>query len=57
MEHAFGTDIDYAMLAKVYGSSAEAAHLGSDKRYSPGDYVRSYKEVIRGKPTREDVSA
>lgn len=51
VEHAFGADIDYAMLVKVYGEA-----LGTEKRYSPGEYIRAYKEVIRGCPAAEHVS-
>jgi IS1 family transposase len=51
VEQAFGADIDYAMLVKVYGEP-----LGTEKRYSPGEYVRAYKEVIRGCPAAEHVS-
>jgi IS1 family transposase len=51
VDYAFGDNIDYAMLVKVYGEPLEA-----EKRYSPGEYVRSYKEVIRGHPAAEYVS-
>jgi IS1 family transposase len=56
VEHAFGADIDYAMLVKVYGSAADLQQPASSRRYSPGEYVRSYKEVIRGRPAPEHVS-
>ena len=39
------------VLVKVYGEP-----LGTEKRYSPGEYVRAYKEVIRGCPAAEHVS-
>jgi hypothetical protein len=44
------------MLVKVYGSPAGAEQPATSRRYSPGEYVRSYKEVIRGKPAPEHVS-
>ena len=56
VEQAFGADIDYAMLVKVYGSPTDAEQPATSRRYSPGEYVRSYKEVIRGKPAPEHVS-
>ena len=48
----FGTDIDYAMLVKIYGESAEI----TEKRYSPAKYVSSSKEVITGNPDPNHVS-
>lgn len=51
VEGAFGADIDYAMLVKVYGGSAEAA-----RRYSPPEFVTCRKELITGNPVREHVS-
>lgn len=51
VEEAFGNDIDYAMLVKVYGEAN-----GPEKRYSPSEYVKSFKEVIRGNPEAKDVS-
>jgi IS1 family transposase len=47
----FGADVDYAMLVKVYGEAAV-----TERRYSPGVYVRSYKEVIRGAPDPDNIS-
>jgi IS1 family transposase len=51
VETAFGDNIDYGMLVKIYGELD-----GVEKRYSPGQYVRSYKEVIRGYPDPQHVS-
>jgi hypothetical protein len=48
VEQAFGADIDYAVLVKV--------PLGTEKRYSPDEYVGAYKEVIRSCPAAEQVS-
>jgi hypothetical protein len=39
------------MLVKVYGEAAV-----TERRYSPGVYVRSYKEVIRGAPDPDNIS-
>ena len=48
----FGTDIDYAMLVKVYGESPEQ----NEKRYSPAKYVASTKEVVSGDPDPQHIS-
>lgn len=54
VEEAFGADVDYAMLIKLYGappSSAEAA-----RRYSPADCVGARKTPITGNPDPKHVS-
>ena len=52
VEGAFGDDIDYAVLHKVYGASPE-----SDKgRYSPADCIGTQKHRITGRPNPDHVS-
>lgn len=51
VEGAFGTDIDYARLVKIYGESIEG-----QRRYSPPNYVNSKKEVVTGNPDRKHIS-
>jgi IS1 family transposase len=54
VEEAFGADIDYAMLIKLYGAppaSAEAA-----RRYSPAECVGARKTPITGDPDPKHVS-
>jgi IS1 family transposase len=51
VEAAFGANIDYAMLVKIYGESAE-----SEKRYSPAECVGCRKERVTGKPNMKHVS-
>jgi IS1 family transposase len=51
IEGAFGADIDYAMLVKLYGESAE-----SEKRYSPAICVGARKTVIEREPDSKHVS-
>lgn len=46
VEGAFGADVDYAMLVKIYGEGGE----GNEKRYSPAEYVCAKKEKIIGNP-------
>jgi len=52
MEHAFGADIDYGMLVKLYGHD----NAESDKRYSPAKCLSATKQVIQGKPDYEAIS-
>jgi IS1 family transposase len=51
VEGAFGGDVDYAMLVKIYGQGAEA-----EKRYSPADCIGARKTAIEGNPDRDHVS-
>lgn len=52
VEGAFGADVDYAMLQKIYGKSPEAAK----GRYSPAECIGAKKETITGNPDRDHVS-
>jgi hypothetical protein len=53
VEGAFGADIDYAMLVKIYGASSE----GVKGRYSPADYcIGAQKHRVEGKPDMAHVS-
>jgi IS1 family transposase len=45
VEGAFGSDVDYAMLVKLYGESPEA-----EKRYSPAQCIGARKTRIEGNP-------
>lgn len=51
VEGAFGADIDYAMLVKIYGSAPEG-----QRRYSPAECIGAVKKVIEGKPNKKLVS-
>lgn len=51
MEEAFGINIDYAMLVKIYGSSYE-----SQRRYSPPECIGCKAEIIEGNPDRKHIS-
>jgi IS1 family transposase len=52
VEGAFGADIDYAMLIKLYGSTPESAK----GRYSPAECTGIKKTKIEGKPDMAHVS-
>lgn len=51
VEGAFGEDIDYAMLVKLYGAGPE-----SPGRYSPAECIGTRKTKITGNPDRDHVS-
>lgn len=51
VEDAFGADVDYAMLVKMYGESADG-----QKRYSPADCIGCRKTRIEGNPDKAHVS-
>ena len=52
VEGAFGADIDYAMLVKVYGPAPE----GPQRRYSPAECLGTQKRRIEGNPNPKLVS-
>ncbi len=49
---AFGTDVDYAMLVKIYG----AAPKEEQRKYSPADYIESIPKHITGNPDPKHIS-
>lgn len=51
IEDAFGGDVDYAMLTKVFGPAPEGTH-----RYSPPQCVAVMGHRIEGNPERHDIS-
>ena len=50
VEDAFGADIDYAMLVKIYGSDPEA-----EKRYSPAKCLGCDVKLITGEPDPKHI--
>ena len=51
VEGAFGADVDYAQLVKIYGEAPDA-----DKRYSPAECIGARKEQIEGNPDKGMIS-
>jgi IS1 family transposase len=51
VDQAFGDDVDYAMLIKIYGADPQA-----ETRYSPAKCVGSKREVITGEPDRKHIN-
>jgi IS1 family transposase len=52
VESAFGSEIDYAMLVKMYGSDASE----SEGRYSPAECIGTQSTAITGNPNPADIS-
>lgn len=52
VEGAFGADVDYAMLVKLYAASPESAK----GRYSPADCTGVINKPIEGKPDPKHIS-
>lgn len=51
VEGAFGMDVDFATLQKIYGASEE-----TEKRYSPAKYIGCESKVVMGNPDPEHIS-
>ena len=54
VEEAFGADIDYGMLVKLYG--AETGGQGHERKYSPSECLGARKDTITGNPDPKHVS-
>jgi hypothetical protein len=51
IENAFGAEVDYAQLIKLYGNpSATGTDTPTEVRYSPPVCMGSRKAVISGQP-------
>ena len=51
VESAFGSEIDYSMLVKIYGADSEP-----DTRYSPAECIGCQKVGIAGRPDPKHIS-
>jgi hypothetical protein len=51
VDAAFGADIDYAQLVKLYGEDPE-----SERRYSPAHCIGTIPTIIMGRPDPEHIS-
>src|SRR5712664_3118781 len=50
-EEAFGNNIDYAMLVKLYGKDREA-----EARYSPATCIGTRLQIVEGFPNKKHIS-
>jgi len=53
VEEAFGADVDYAMLVKMYG---EPENKGPERKYSPSVCTGAKKHHVMGSPDQDHVS-
>ncbi len=51
VEDAFGSNVDYAMLVKLYGGDSN-----TETRYSPAECIGTRTAEISGRPKREHIS-
>lgn len=51
IEEAFGADVDYAMLVKMYG-----AETAGEARYSPPKCIGCRRRKVIGRPDKKDIS-
>ncbi len=51
VENAFGTEVDYAQLVKLYGEAPE-----SERHYSPAECIATQKHIIQGNPDNKAIS-
>lgn len=51
VDDAFGSEIDYSVLVKLYGEDAS-----EEKRYSPAECIGCKKETITGRPDPKHIS-
>ena len=54
VEEAFGADIDYAMLIKLYG--APPSEVEAARRYSPSECLGTRRDKITGNPDPKHIS-
>lgn len=56
VEGAFGIDVDYAMLQKLYAGDGGQNSASAQHRYSPGKCIGAIKGEVTGKPDMAHVS-
>jgi len=54
VEEAFGADVDYGMLVKLYGEPSHSPEAA--RRYSPTECVEARKDKITGNPDPRHIS-
>ena len=54
VEGAFGGDVDYAQLIKLYGNAT--GNKGNEKKYSPAECTGTKKRTVEGNPDKRLIS-
>ncbi|MHB1299319.1 MAG: IS1 family transposase [Burkholderiales bacterium] len=52
VDEAFGANIDFAQLVKIYGTAPAA----DQRRYSPSAFEATEKNIVTGKPNKDRIS-
>ncbi|HVY87984.1 MAG TPA: IS1 family transposase [Hyphomonadaceae bacterium] len=55
VEGAFGDDVDYAILDKIYGTD-KGAVVTPERKYSPAECIGAKKEAVTGSPDQKHIS-
>jgi IS1 family transposase len=56
VEDAFGDDVDYAMLVKLYGAPQDGASGTAQRKYSPAECTGCKSHVVTGSPDPDHIS-
>ena len=56
VDDAFGGDIDYAMLIKLYGPEPTTTHNATERKYSPGECCGTITGTVCGFPDEKHIS-
>jgi|SRR5665213_1581229 len=56
VEDAFGAEVDYAQLVKIYGTAIGPGKDNPEIRYSPAQCMGARKAVITGQPDYKHIS-
>lgn len=51
VENVFGSEVDYAMLVKIYGQQPDG-----EKRYSPAQCIETRQQILQGNPDTSKIS-
>lgn len=51
IEMVFGSEVDHAMLVKLYGQTPEG-----EKRYSPAECIATETQILQGNPIKKNIS-
>jgi IS1 family transposase len=56
VESAFGADVDYAMLVKLYGNPQDGPADSAQRKYSPAECTGCKQQVVTGSPDPDHIS-
>ena len=56
VEEAFGSEVDYAMLVKLYGEAPDGSGSPAQRKYSPAECTGCKRHIVTGSPDPDHVS-